>query len=118
MLIAQYESMYSSNYCGSKAADFLGSFSNTLLVVLPPAETSEIMTAHDQTLRRLAQAIKTRMNSAKPVRALFFLTADLESRAAEDVAQAFEGVWADVCEVRFSPLPPPRNLSLVYPHIP
>lgn len=109
--MAQYDCMYSSTYCGSKAADFLGSIANTLMVVLPPGEASEIMSAHDQTLRRLANAIKNRVHTAMPVKALYFLTADSESRAAEDVNQAFESVWSDVCEVNHHP-PFSSGLSL------
>lgn len=131
MLLAHYDSMFSSKFCGSKAVDFVGSLANTLVVVLPEQEIAEVLSGHDQTMRRLATAIRRRSAAAggcqiknvsvlicggcvlcvvcsppslspslhSTVPQVFFLSTREGSAgsSSEEVIQAFDGIWGDVC---------------------
>ena len=101
VLLAHYDSMFSSKYCGSKAVDFVGSLANTLVIVLPQQEIADVLSGHDQTMRRLATAIRRRSAAAGgcQIKNVFFLsTREGSARSSsEEVNQAFDGIWGDVC---------------------
>jgi len=76
----------------------MGLLADSLLVMLPAVEVAELVASHDQTLRRIATAVKKRAAAGNPIRTIVFVTPDASARATDDISLAFEGVRADIGE--------------------
>lgn len=64
-LYSAFENMYSSKFCGSKAADYCGTVSNCIFVLLSSTDVEETLSGFDQVFRRLFKKISSSTSNVK-----------------------------------------------------
>ena len=102
-LYTAFESMYSAKFCGSKAADYCGSVSNCVFVLLSGKDSTETLNGYDQLFRRMLTKIHA---SASPVRSLtFFVKLEGPSGGAsgvdiggvtQEITRRLNEIWVDL----------------------
>jgi len=104
--------MYSNKFCGSKAADFCGAISDTIVLVVSLSELTESLSGHDQALRRIIKSAKER--GAGGLKSVLFLvdttlpapeavTEEQVASCFRDISEAVESIWSDLDEEKVHP---------------
>jgi hypothetical protein len=95
-LFTAFDSMFSPKFCGSKAADFCGSVSNSVFVLLTAKDVTETLNGYDQIFRRI---IKKVISASSPVQSITFLV-KYESVSSEDISKEIKDrlaeIWSDM----------------------
>jgi hypothetical protein len=95
--------MYSSKFCGSKAADYCSTVSNCVFILLSGKDASETLNGYDQLFRRMLTKIN---NSLSTVRSItFFVKLEGPSgtvssvdigAVTQDITNRLNDIWADL----------------------
>lgn len=110
MLLACYDTMFSSKFCGSKAADFCGAVSDSVVVVLPANDLAEYLSGHDQALRRVLKIASDRQaTDSRPASMLILVDTtsapsddDSTAKAINDIIATVNTLWSEVAETEVS----------------
>ena len=95
-LYANFDSMFSAQFCGSKAADFCGSVSSNIFVLVSARDLTETLQGHDQIFRRMMTKLKL---AASPLQSITFV---VKAEAAEsgnwesEIQDRLSEIWGDV----------------------
>lgn len=96
-LHVSFEEMYSTKLCGSKAADFCGTTSNCIALLMSAKDLSATLDGYDQILRRVLKKIVV---GASPVQSIVFLVKGSGSFATEAVERLISSkvsdIWTDL----------------------
>ena len=97
-LYTAFDSMFSAKFCGSKAADFCGSTSNGLCLLMSAKDVTETLTGYDQIFRRVMKKLQA---GASPVQSILFLvksdsgSADNSDAIAIEIKTRMSEIWSD-----------------------
>ena len=98
-LYTAFDSMFSSNYCGSRAADLCGSSSNALCLLVSAKDVTETLIGYDQIFRRIMKKLQA---GVSPIQTIAFLVnydagsvQDSEEVSKEIVGRLSE-MWSDI----------------------
>jgi hypothetical protein len=97
-LYTAFDSMFSAKFCGSKAADFCGSTSNGLCLLMSAKDVTETLTGYDQIFRRVMKKLQA---GASPVQSILFLvksdsgSADNSEAITNEIKTRMSEIWSD-----------------------
>jgi hypothetical protein len=97
-LYTAFDSMFSSKFCGSRAADFCGSVSNGICMLISAKDVTETLTGYDQIFRRVLKKLQA---GATPIQKIAFLVnfeAGSENSADEiskEISDRLSQIWGD-----------------------
>jgi hypothetical protein len=116
-LHVSFEEMYSTKFCGSKAADFCGATSNCVAILVSSKDLSETLDGYDQILRRVLKKVAV---GASPVQSIVFLVESngmIAAETAENLISTKVGeIWADLTS-EVGELMDTPGVSFSYPHL-
>jgi hypothetical protein len=96
-LHVSFEEMYSTKFCGSKAADFCGTTSNCIAILMSSKDLSETLDGYDQILRRVLKKVTI---GVSPVQSLVFLVKNNGMIATETAGNLISTkvgeIWTDL----------------------
>jgi hypothetical protein len=98
-LFTAFDSMFSTKFCGSRAADFCGSVSNNLCLLMSAKDVTETLTGYDQIFRRVMKKLQS---GASPVSTLAILV-NFDSGSVEnsealsnEINGRLSEIWNDI----------------------
>ena len=97
-LYTAFDSMFSAKFCGSKAADFCGSTSNGLCLLMSAKDVTETLTGYDQIFRRVMKKLQA---GASPIQSILFLvksdsgSADNSDAITNQIKTRMSEIWSD-----------------------
>lgn len=98
-LFTAFDSMFSTKFCGSRAADFCGSVSNNLCLLMSAKDVTETLTGYDQIFRRVMKKLHS---GVSPVQTLAILV-NFDSGSmknsetiSSEISQRLSEIWSDV----------------------
>ena len=98
-IYSAFDSMFSSKFCGSKAADFCGSTANGLCLLLSAKDITETLTGYDQIFRRIMKKLQA---GVSPVQSFAFLI-NFESgseqnteEVTKEIVERLSEMWSDI----------------------
>lgn len=117
-LYTAFDSMFSAKFCGSKAADFCGSTSNGLCLLMSAKDVTETLTGYDQIFRRVMKKLQA---GASPVQSILFLvksdsgSADNSDAITNEIKTRMSEIWSDYDgQVSGKNTSPSLDLSLAF----
>lgn len=117
-LYTAFDSMFSAKFCGSKAADFCGSTSNGLCLLMSAKDVTETLTGYDQIFRRVMKKLQA---GASPVQSILFLvksdsgSADNSDGITNEIKTRISEIWSDYDgQVSGKNTSPSLDLSLAF----
>lgn len=69
-LYASFSSMFSTKFCGSKAADFCGAVSSSIYILVSAKDLAETLNGHDQIFRRIIKKLQV---NGSPLKSINFM---------------------------------------------
>mmetsp|Transcript_30916 Transcript_30916/g.29529 ORF Transcript_30916/g.29529 Transcript_30916/m.29529 type:complete len:544 (-) Transcript_30916:32-1663(-) len=98
-----FDNMYSTKFCGSKAADFCGSISNSLCILLSARDVTETLNGYDQIFRRvLKKVMDSSMQSLTSLTILVSNEGTSEEEKEEvsvEINNRLSEIWKDLSPV-------------------
>lgn len=95
-----FDNMYSTKFCGSKAADFCGSVSNSLCILLSAQDVTETLNGYDQIFRRvLKKVMDSSMQSLMSLTVLVNYEAGSQVDKEEvsvEISSRLSDIWNDL----------------------
>ena len=98
-LYTAFDSMFSSKYCGSRAADLCGSTLNSLCLLVSAKDVTETLTGYDQIFRRIMMKLQA---GVSPIQSIALLV-NYETGSTQDsdevsreIVDRLSKMWADV----------------------
>ena len=94
-----FDSMFSSKYCGSRAADVCGSSSNVICLLVSAKDVTETLIGYDQIFRRIMKKLQAGMS---PVQSIAFLvsydagTAQDALEVTGEIVGRLSEMWSDI----------------------
>ena len=97
-LNANFNSMYSSKFCGSRAADFLGSVSDAACVIISVDDLEFAMLGYDQFFRRLLLKVGASNDSKKKFYINFFVKSGEQNIDSLDpyLSELLKTIWCEL----------------------
>ena len=102
-LYTAFESMYSSKFCGSKAADYCSTVSNCVFILLSGKDASETLNGYDQLFRRMLSKLHSSVSTIRSI--TFFVKLEGPSGTAsnvdiggvtQDITKRLNDIWTDM----------------------
>ena len=118
-LYASFDSMFSSEFCGSKAADVCSSVSSSVYVLVSSKDLTETLLGHDQIFRRILKKIDINSSPIQSIVVLVKTEAGVSS-VSDEVQNRLSDIWNDINgneQVRNAPHKPDQ-FNLFWQHLP
>ena len=98
VLLSKFDSMFSVNFCGCKAAEYYGLITNCLCVVLPEIDLEETLDAHDQFFRRILAKLNTRDRREQRVPMVFLINSpnSVQQPIIDQITNFIGSIWKDI----------------------
>lgn len=98
VLLSKFDSMFSVDFCGCKAAEYYGLVTDSLCVVLPEIDLEETLDAHDQFFRRILAKLSVRDSSEQRVPLVFLVKSSnsVQQSIVDRITNFVESIWTDV----------------------
>lgn len=98
ILLSKFDSMFSVNFCGCKAAEYYGLISDSLCVVLPEIDLEETLDAHDQFFRRILAKLNARDSQEQRVPLIFLVNSSksLQQSTIDEITHFMDSIWKDI----------------------
>ena len=91
--------MYSSKFCGSKAADFCGAVSSNIYILVSAKDLTETLDGHDQIFRRI---IKKLQINGSPLNSIDFILkvesgdSTVSNQFSAEILDRLSEIWNDI----------------------
>ena len=98
VLLSKFDSMFSVNFCGCKAAEYYGLITDCLCVVLPEIDLEETLDAHDQFFRRILAKLNTRDRREQRVPMVFLINSpnSVQQPIIDQITNFIGSIWKDI----------------------
>ena len=87
--------MFSSEFCGSKAADVCASVSSSVYVLVSSKDLTETLLGHDQIFRRILKKIDINSSPIQSIVVLVKTEAGVSS-VSDEVQNRLSDIWNDI----------------------
>lgn len=97
-LYTAFDSMFSSKFCGSRAADFCGSVSNGICMLISAKDVTETLNGYDQIFRRVLKKLQA---GSTPIQKIAFLvnfeagSVNGADEISKEISDRLSQIWGD-----------------------
>ena len=91
--------MYSSKFCGSKAADFCGAVSSSIYILVSAKDLTETLDGHDQIFRRIIKKLQingSSLNSINFVVKVESGDSTVSNEFSAEISPRLSEIWNDI----------------------
>jgi hypothetical protein len=98
-LFTAFDSMFTTKFCGSRAADFCGSVSNNLCLLMSAKDVTETLTGYDQIFRRVMKKLQS---GVSPVQTLAIMvnfdagSVENSETLSNEITGRLSEIWSDI----------------------
>jgi hypothetical protein len=98
VLLAGFPSMFSVDFCGSKAADFFGVAADAMCIILPDVDLFDTLYAHDQFFRRIFTKFNSRLTKQSSPSLVLLVRSPtvLDVNVKEKALVYLSDIWKDI----------------------
>ena len=98
ILLSKFDSMFSANFCGCKAAEYFGEVVDSLCVVLPETDLEDTLEAHDQFFRRILAKLSACEKTEQRMPFVFLINSSrpVQQTTVNQVTNFIESIWKDI----------------------
>lgn len=98
-LFTAFDSMFSTKFCGSRAADFCGSVSNSLCLLMSAKDVTETLTGYDQIFRRVMKKLQSGVSPVQTLAIMVNFESGLVENSeilANEIVERLSEIWSDI----------------------